>query len=257
MRFGCEALRFAIDFQNIELNLLRLPMLGGGCGCGTGGCDAGGCDAGGCATGAYGIGRGRLGARGGPAYGGSRYSMTTLLGVRYLRLDEDFSIGIDAQNTASAALIPVDLRSEADNHLVGFQLGCNATYRLGCTGRWALNCSANAGIYGNRSEISRSITVPAGGNLRFGGGANEDFTSINSTENSVATIAELRIGTSYQYSCNWRFFGGYRAMGISGIALAFDQIPNDNSSPAQVAEYVNTSGSIFLHGLQSGVEFTY
>jgi len=251
IRVNSITVRSRFSAQNIELNLLRLPVLSGGCDVGS----CGGCASGSCGLGRGGIGRGRLGGRGG--YGGPRYSLTTLVGVRYLRLDEDFSLDIDAENTVTGANIPFSFQSEADNHLIGLQLGCNGVYRLGCSGRWALNCSANAGIYGNRAEVTRGLTVPAGGTARYIGGTNDPFTVVNSEDNSVATIAELRAGVSYQYSCNWRFFGGYRALGISGVALAFDQLSNDFSSPAQVQEYINTNGSIFLHGLQAGVEFSY
>jgi len=249
IRVNSITVRSRFSAQNIELNLLRLPVLSGGCG--TGSC--GGCASDSCGIGRGGLGRGRLGG----GYGGPRYSLTTLVGARYLRLDEDFSLGIDAENTITSASIPFFFASEADNHLFGLQLGCNGVYRLGCSGRWALNCSANAGIYGNRAEVTRSLTVPAAGVARYVGGTNDPFTVVNSEDDSFATIAELRTGVSYQYSCNWRFFGGYRALGISGVALAFDQLPNDFSSPTQVQDYINTSGSIFLHGLQGGVEFSY
>jgi len=276
IRLNSITVRTRFSAQNIELNLLRLPVLTGG-GCVGGGCDSGygacGCDSGscgygaggcggcssGCATGC-GLGRGRLGGRlgrGGYGYTGPRYQLTTLAGVRYLRLDEDFQADFDATNTVTLANIPTSYRSEADNHLVGFQLGCNGVYHLGCSGRWALNCSANAGIYGNRAEVNRTLNMPAAGVLRYVGGTNDPFTTASAEDDSIATIAELRFGASYQYSCNWRFFGGYRALGISGIALAFDQHPNDFSSPGQVAQYVNTDGSLFLHGLQGGVEFSY
>lgn len=248
IRVRSVSVRNQFSAQNIELNLLRLPVFGGGC---CGGCNSGCCGAGGCGLG------GRLGRGAGVGCGGSRYSVTTLIGARYLRLDEDFFLDVDSQNTGTGAVVPLSLNAEADNHLVGLQLGCNGCYRLGCAGRWALNCSANAGIYGNHAEVSRSIDMPAAGVLRYVGNGSPVFTTVESEEDEIATIAELRAGLSYQYSCNWRFFGGYRALGVSGIALAFDQLPPDWSSPAQVADYVNTSGSIFLHGLQGGIECTY
>ena len=271
IRLNSITVRNRFSAQNIEVNLLRLPGLSccsSGC-CGAGGCSdgcAGGCcGGGGCAGGSCGIGHGRLAGlrgglrgRGGAGFAvGPRYSLTSLVGVRYLRLDEDFFLDIDAENLNTGASIPFTFASEADNQLVGIQLGCNGTYRLGQCGRWALHFGANAGIYGNHAEVTRSLNVPAAGDVRFVGGANDPFTTIETEDDGVATVAEFRVGGSYQYSCNWRLFGGYRALGVSGIALGFEQIPNDFSSPDQLAEYVNTSGSLFLHGLQAGAEYTY
>jgi hypothetical protein len=46
-------------------------------------------------------------------------------------------------------------------------------------------------------------------------------------------------------------------MGISGIALATDQAPGAFISAAQLGNYVNSNGSLILHGLQTGVEWNY
>jgi len=245
--------RSTFSAQNIEINLLRMPLLVGGGACG--GCDAGGC--GGCDSGGCGrIGRRRLLGRrgGGYGYAGPRYSVTTLVGARYLRFDEDFMYRTDFE-TIGVGLGTMTYNAEADNHLIGLQLGCNGIYHMGCSGRWALHCNANAGIFGNHMEVNQRFDVPTGGNLRYANGTNPDF-DITAEDDDVAMIGEIRVGGSYQYSCKWRLFGGYRALGVSGVALSFEQIPSAFVTPAQTS-YIDSNGSLFVHGLQGGVECTY
>ena len=97
--------------------------------------------------------------------------------------------------------------------------------------------------------------VPAGDTIRV-----RSLTARNSftAQNLELNLLHLPVlcGGCYQYNCNWRFFSGYRLLGISGVALAFDQIADANITPAQVG-YVDSDGSIYLHGLQAGVECTY
>jgi hypothetical protein len=73
----------------------------------------------------------------------------------------------------------------------------------------------------------------------------------------VAMIGELRLGASYQCTCHCRLFAGYRAIGVTGIALATDQTPNQFLDATQMANYVNSNGSMILHGVQTGVEWNY
>lgn len=263
------SVRNSFSVQSLELNLLHFSLLGGGVGYGGGsfgaggvggglgggrilggrrggaacGCDtcAGGCGAGGCAIGGCGC-------------AAPRFSSTCLLGVRYFRIDDDFMYRSDFENTGTAATGFIVNDIDVDNHLVGAQFGCNSTYRCGSSGRWALHCNSVVGIYGNRMEVWNRFESPTS-DIRFANGTNADF-NLRYEDDDVAVIGELRAGASYQYSCNWRLFGGYRLVGISGVALSYEQIPDAFSTPNQVS-YVDSDGSVFLHGLQGGVEFTY
>ncbi len=216
--------RQSFSAQNLELNFLRLP-LGGIGGAGIGGC---GC--------------------------GSRLTSTCLIGVRYFRFDEDFSFRVDVENETAGGTAFLSRDVDVDNHLVGAQFGCNSCYRCGHSGKWALHCNSVVGVYGNRMEVWNRMDFPTTGTaLQIQDGTNFD---LRYEDNNVAVIGELRAGASYQYSCNWRLFGGYRLLGVSGVALAFDQIAQQNITANQV-QYVDSDGSLFLHGLQGGVEFTY
>jgi hypothetical protein len=236
------------EVQNLELNLLRLNVCGGGCGPGGYG-------------GGYGPG---LGGFGGGGYGGCdtcascapcapRYSCTAVCGVRWMQFDEDFMFGVDwYDSTMPSDRGFLDYRSEVENNLVGFQLGCNGMYRIGC--KWGVHVNTLAGIYGNDIDVHQYMVSPTG-DVRFIG-TGENFNAYAS-KTDVAMLGELRLGASYQATCRCRLYGGWRVIGISGLALATDQTPNAFVSSAQMSNYVNSNGSMILHGLQTGVEWNY
>jgi len=231
----------SFEAQNLEINLLRLGVCGGG-GCGSsfsacGGLDAcaGGCNDGCCAPKC------------------SRYSCTAVCGFRWMQFDEDFMFGVDYTNpawpTPSGYL---NYWSNVENNLIGAQIGCNGMYRIGC--KWGLHLNTLVGVYGNDIDVRQYFVSPTGDVRYIGTGENFDVTA---SKTDVAMLGELRVGASYQYSCRCRLYGGWRAIGVTGIALATDQTPNAFLSSAQMANYVNSNGSMILHGLQAGVEWNY
>jgi len=254
----------SFSVQNVEWNLVCLPTIGGGCNssCGMGGgscdsCGGGCCDScGGGSCGAGGCGHRRCGGGcGAYCYTGPRCQCSTSLGVRYLRFDEDFMYrsnydewiaGVYDNSNSIAHYI------DADNHLVGFQVGGNGCYHLGCCGKVALHFSSNAGIYGNYIEVDQYWSRA----VRFANGTQDAF-NINADDENIAFVGELRLGASYQCSCHCRLYGGYRALGVSGVALSTSQLAQSPYITPGQSGYVDCSGSIFLHGLQSGVEFMY
>ena len=72
----------------------------------------------------------------------------------------------------------------------------------------------------------------------------------------ISVVGEMRLGASYQAHDNWRFFGGWRVVGITGVARATEQIPSQFLTPGQVG-VINSDGSMLVHGLQMGIEFSY
>ena len=215
------AVRNTFGAQNVELNLMRLPLAYGG--------SCGGCR--------------------------PRCELTTLIGFRIMRFDEDFWLRSDYQRMDTDALGFLAYNVEADNTLYGAQIGGSGTYRLGGSGRFALHCGTAVGLYGNHMEVTQWMDSPTGGIVQFANGANDEFF-VESAEDDVAMIGEIRLGASYQCHSNWRVYAGWRLLGISGVALANDQIPSAFITPEQVSE-IDRGGSLILHGLQTGMEFTY
>jgi hypothetical protein len=247
--------RSSFEVRNAEINLLRLSICGDACagpamcdvGCDSGSCDTcatGQCATGDCAANGYGYGIGRGGLI-------SRFSCTGVCGVRYLELDESFMYGVNYYNTTTTTDGFLDYWANTENRLVGFQLGCNGMYRIGC--KWGLHMNTLVGVYGNDIDVEQYFQSPTGMVTYTTG---EEF-DVNASKTDVAMLGELRLGASYQATCHCRVYGGWRAMGITGVALATNQTPVAFLDATQMSNYVNSNGSMILHGLQTGVEWNY
>jgi hypothetical protein len=247
--------RSSFQAQNVEWNLVCLPTISGGS-CGTSCCDpcgggssyGGGCDSygGGGGCGHFGGGCGAY------CYCGPRWQCSSSFGVRYFRFDDDYLFQADwemydyAGGATTGDTGSLAYYNDLNNQLVGFQFGGSGCYHLGCCGRVALHFGANAGIYGNYIEMNQYFN----GQVRDMG----DLMPYNvmAEDENISFLGELRLGASYQCTCNCRVYGGYRAFGVTGVAVNYNQQPSPTDMP-----YINCDGSLFLHGIQSGVEFMY
>lgn len=232
--------RSNFEARNIEINLLRLNLCGCAPACGPcGGCDGGSCGigggAGGCSTGYC---------------APNRYNITGVCGVRYMEIDDYFMYGVDYDNGVLMGYLDYNARTE--NRLLGFQLGSNAMYRVGC--KWGLHMNTLVGLYGNDISTNQYFNSTTG-MVRYT--SSGDGFMPNADKTDVSMIGELRLGASYQMTCHCRLYGGWRAMGITGLALATNQAPNQWLTSGQGSSYVNSGDSLILHGLQTGVEWNY
>lgn len=229
IRVVTQRVRTNWSAQNIELNLLRLPMFYGG--------TCGGYDAcGGCGSACT-----------------SPFTMVGLCGFRYLRFDDAFEYGTwcteyDGANWQDPYALYYDIN--VDNHLMGFQLGANMNYCVGC--RWNFFWDTNFGAYNN--YIDAYQRVYGQGDVRYAG--SQEAAAIGSHKNDVAFLGEMRLGGAYDFTCNWRGVLAYRAIGVSGVALSSDQIANDFANSSQVG-LIDSSGGLLIHGVQAGVECRY
>jgi hypothetical protein len=239
------------EVQNIEVNLLRLSVCGGGCGGATyGACAGADACAGGCDSYGYGGGCDTCCA---PAKPKHSYSCSAVCGFRWLELDEAFMFGVDYTNPAWGAPSGfLNYWSNVENNLLGAQIGCNGMYRIGC--KWGLHLNTLVGVYANDIDVRQYMVSPTG-QVRYIG-TTENF-DVMADKTDVAMLGELRLGASYQATCHCRLYGGWRAIGVTGVALATDQTPAAFLSAAQMSNYVNSNGSMILHGLQTGVEWNY
>lgn len=210
--------------ENFELNFMRLPLY-------TGGCD---CDC--------------------PAF-----SLTSMCGVRYFRTDDDFEFGTEWATGGQVAPdgwgngtneLFHDINME--NHLVGLQLGANMNYSVAT--RWNFFWDTNFGVYNNYINQRQRMYNPLVGDAIFTqDGRNAD---VNSHKDTVAFLGEIRAGGGYSFTNHWRGILAYRAIGISGVGLATEQIKPEYSNWADTAR-IDSSGSIIIHGIQAGIECVY
>ena len=143
--------------------------------------------------------------------------------------------------------------TDVDNKLYGIQWGCNCVHHLGCSGRWALHCNTVVGIFGNDMRKQQYFT---GADVYFADNATPTPAAGTVTETGFSMLGEFRAGVSYRPWCNWRLYAGWRAMGVSGVAVGLDQFPYEMSSFASI-ENINHDGAVIVHGLQAGVEWMF
>lgn len=243
VRVVSQRVRTDFKAQNLELNFIRFPVCNTGCttGCASGGC--GGYDACGCNTG-----------NGCDDSCGLGFSMYGSCGVRYFRVDDDFMYGTDSEIWNAGAYDPtfsINHSIDVENNLVGPQVGWTTDY---CWGKWNLFCNSTFGIFDNHMSVWQRMQDGDGQWARF----TQDGSNFNvrSSKDAVAFLGELRIGTSYDFTCHWRGVIAYRAVAISGLATADEQLQNIHTDRYTVG-LIDSDNSVIIHGVQVGAECRY
>lgn len=219
-----QRVRTNFTAQNLELNMLRLPLYMGGCGCDP------------CA---------------------SPFTITGLCGVRYFAFDDDFEFATEWDDGSALAGWRNGTNElfhdiNMDNDLVGFQLGANMNYCVAT--RWNFFWDTNFGLYNNHISQYQRMYNPLIGNASFAQDGRE--FSVMSSKNEVAFLGEMRLGGGFLITPRWRGILAYRAIAISGVALAPDQIRPEYNSWTDTAR-INADGSIIIHGAQVGIECNF
>ena len=174
-------------------------------------------------------------------------------GFRIFQFDEDFQY---VSNSSSAGFpARIEYASETENLLTGFQMGGRDEINLGK--RLRLSKEFSAGLFNNRINTRQSIFDENGVNPVIYNGPNTGTPySFEDRKDDAAFIGQLDVGLIYSLSHKARLRIGYRALGISGVALAVDQIPYDFTDVNRI-EDSNSNGSLLLHGFYYGGEFSF
>ncbi|MFO7901319.1 MAG: BBP7 family outer membrane beta-barrel protein [Pirellulaceae bacterium] len=190
-----------------------------------------------------------------PTTAGGRLQASYLAGVRYLRFTEDFhyaaaqsAFGVDPVNEGYYDI-------NVGNDLWGVQLGGRADWFV--TPRFSIYTAPKFGVFGNYMEhashihnINGSAIVGSGNPL-----AGEAF-DISSNRTEVSFVGEIDVGFDYQFSPCLGAALGYRALAISGLAYATDQIPNHFADLPGVAA-IDHNADLILHGGYANVTVTW
>ncbi len=188
---------------------------------------------------------------------GNRRGFYELLGgFRWFEFDESLQYGATV-DTAAYPASPSDFfyNLEARNRLLGLQLGARNELCFGSKLR--LFTGVKGGIFNNNIRTIQNLTDTNGeiAQINAGSAAGRPF-SYNDEKNDVAFLGELDFGFLYHLSCRSRIRLGYRALGVSGVALAADQMPFDYSDPNELSR-ANSNGGLLLHGGYYGLEFCF
>lgn len=174
----------------------------------------------------------------------SRHRFSWFAGARWFRFKDDFLF----ETSDNSQTFGVDLANEAywninvTNNLIGGQIGGTAEYAINrCLSVYA---TPSVGLYHNRMTYDSSIRS-GDGFLAY---------EIYSDKNDFAILSQIDFGTSYNVNNCLRLYGGYRVVGVSGVALSGDQIP-PLADDLENIRNINSNGHLFLHGGFAGVEF--
>ena len=178
-------------------------------------------------------------------------------GVRYLRFDEGFQyassdgspvFGVDPANEA---YYDIDVK----NQLLGLQLGANATYAVGP--RFRFRGTPKIGVYNNHiSQMQRIYNSTGVATVGAGNPLAGQAYDINTSKDDVSFLAELDLGVDFRATCHWSFNAGYRAVGLTGVALATHQIPN-HFADIPGAQDIDNDQSLILHGAYLGATYSW
>jgi hypothetical protein len=178
-----------------------------------------------------------------------------LFGFRYFKFDESLTYLNDIRSAPVAGASYYAYEPNVENSLFGFQAG--RRMELPFFGKFRLGMGGKLGVYHNDVTTDQHLTRQDSNRMVI-----EDSTIVNEggaafdiheSKNDVAFLGELNLGLIYQVTQRMRARVGYRWLGVSGIALAEDQIPRDFND-LYTARNPNTNGDLVLDGGYFGFE---
>ncbi|HTQ40955.1 MAG TPA: BBP7 family outer membrane beta-barrel protein [Pirellulales bacterium] len=180
----------------------------------------------------------------------NRFQVTALAGIRYFNFRDNltwdqFTAVPPAGSTSDEAII----NANVTNNLVGFQLGAYLNYQI-CS-RWSVFAAPKIGIYGNHITGYNAMALSDGTQATFD--ANGDVLHFNNSANVFSMLGSIDVGFNWAFSSNWSFIGGYRVVGVSGVALADNQIPQFFADEAGW-KTIKTNGDLIVDGAFAGLE---
>ncbi|MGE3406148.1 MAG: BBP7 family outer membrane beta-barrel protein [Pirellulales bacterium] len=165
-----------------------------------------------------------------------------IAGIRYLNYHERFNYFSVEDRSPNSDIGRYDIN--ATNHALGVQIGTEAHYLV--LDWLELGGTFKSGMFVNWVEQDTTLI---NNNATFAQGGQSDTALMGVVDfNLMATVIHG----------NWRFSAGYRALLMSGMARASDQLDfSINEDPAAVTGNVNHQGTVVLHGPWAGVTFIY
>ena len=184
-------------------------------------------------------------------------NIETLAGFRYIDFDESLEYATESDSGNSPRR--TSFNSSVENSLYGLQAGGRSEFNLyrrlsGSLGTkfgiFYLDANANrriSGEFADGSEFSPSI---------INGSTNVNGYNFGDQEGDVSFLGEIDLGLIYQLGQRSRFRFGYRALGLSGLAFASDNIPDDLADVSQLRD-TNDSRDLRLRGYYYTFELAF
>lgn len=190
-------------------------------------------------------------------FNGMLGNFETLVGFRYIDFDE--SLQYNSGSDAGSGPRSLAFNSSVENSLFGAQVGGRSEFNV--FNKLGASIGTKFGLFYTNARANRRIT----GNFADGstfdpnivdGSTSELGYDFGSSEGDASFLAEIDLGLIYQFSQSSRFRLGYRAIGISGVAHASDNIPSDLSNVSQLRQ-TDDSGNLRLRGIYFSYELAF
>lgn len=183
---------------------------------------------------------------------GGCIQVVTSHGFRWFQVDDDYEFAANINGVGDYQADDLYHNVDTKNNLYGYQFGSRLVYML--NNCWSLSVGGKFGLYGNHAELRQRIGSDT--NIAYRTGVGTDLINTKDSDTVLSTLGELDLGLGYRFNNAWTVRGGYRLMGLTGIATATDHLNSEFSSVA-ASSYVNADDSILLHGGYVGLEFNW
>jgi hypothetical protein len=178
-----------------------------------------------------------------------------LAGARFFKFDEFLqfaSVSSGNEFGSDGGLNEAYLDLDVENNLIGAQIGGRADWRV--SQRWRLVAGTKVGVFANDINFDTRLYRGDGALATFSTTGNTFDLHAHKTD--VSLLAQLDLGLAWDFSRHWSANVGYRAVGISGLALTDDQIPAFLAAQNDWTD-IDSNGSMILHGGFAGLQFQY
>ena len=181
----------------------------------------------------------------------------TTFGFRYIDFDESLSYRSGSDSGAGPRSVAFD--SSTENSLYGLQTGARSEFNL--YRRFNGFLGLKLGAFYTRAEANRRITGEFADGSQYNPSIQNGSTTISGydfggDEDDVSFLGEIDLGLIYQLNQWSRLRFGYRRVGISGLAFASNNIPDDLANVEQLTD-VTDSQSLRLRGIYFSYELAF
>jgi hypothetical protein len=169
-----------------------------------------------------------------------------------MQISDDLELAYNIDGTVGYQATDIYDRVDIENNLYGYQFGGQLNYCL--SSRLSMNIGGKFGLYANHAQKQHRIGSET--DLAYISGSPTDVISTTDSDTGLASIGEFDMGLGYRLGCAWTVRGGYRLIGITGVATAWDSLPNSYASVAESGT-VHADDSYLLHGGYFGLEYNW
>ncbi|MGA2620770.1 MAG: BBP7 family outer membrane beta-barrel protein [Thermoguttaceae bacterium] len=207
------------DFQSAEIDLVNQHVCGGACSC---------------------------------------FSLDCLAGIRYFHFRDNLSFQAQREHDGSAYQDTwISLDDRVTNDLLGLQLGCCAEYRFAPC--WKVFVAPRIALCDNMIGLNYNLYAIGANGTCYQGSSNTYASPnypIHSTSNGFSLLTQLDLGLEWQITQHLGAQVGYRVVGITGLALSDNQIPNLADDTRDIS-LICKGGSLVLQGVFAGMTFRF